>query len=547
MPYTIEAPTADPPAPAAPAAGGKYTIEPPPTPPSTIESVMHGIAKPFVGMAQTASHLGIVAPPEEIGGEPTHPPATTAEIEAQTKKFEGDYQAKRAGQKGTDWPELGGEVVGQALNPFNYLLPGVGAASALGRVTLSALSAAGSSLFNPVASDDSFWATKAKQAAGSAAVGGAVGGVAQPIASAVAPHLRQAADLLAKAGVQMTPGQLSGGLGRFLEDRVLRNFPILGYFVYGAQGRSVEDFNKALAHQVLEPIGKTIGNDIGVGNELVEHVAKQVSDAYGQVLPMMSLKPDADFQNRMLAVAQQAQMLSPAAREQFRHTVEGLFAPHLTKADMPGEEINKITSELGQMAARYRKSALASEQDLGRLFGAAKGAIEDSLERQNRPELVRALQNIRASYAMLVRMEEAAGRRVASGGVFTPADLLAAVKKQDTSTRKRDFAHGDALLQPFAEAAQEVLPSKLPESGTVQAASHVAGVTGLLHGGMPAEAVAAGAALSPAYTKPGIAALNWLFGPSRPASQGARRIVEHAYPYGAGIGSTPAAEAMGLE
>src|SRR5690606_54690 len=36
----------------------------------------------------------------------------------------------------------------------------------------------------------------------------------------------------------------------------------------------------------------------------------------------------------------------------------------------------------------------------------------------------------------------------------------------DSSLRKRGYAHGDAVMQDLTEAAQKVLPSSVPDSGT---------------------------------------------------------------------------------
>jgi hypothetical protein len=88
--------------------------------------------------------------------------------------------------------------------------------------------------------------------------------------------------------------------------------------------------------------------------------------------------------------------------------------------------------------------------------------MRQSVTRQN-PTVAKELSNINSSYAMLTRIENAANRNVESGGVFTPRDLLAAVKKGDTSARDRTFARGDALFQKWAEAANKVLPKKLQE------------------------------------------------------------------------------------
>ena len=81
-------------------------------------------------------------------------------------------------------------------------------------------------------------------------------------------------------------------------------------------------------------------------------------------------------------------------------------------------------------------------------------------------------------------------------GVFTPAQLLNAVKAMDPSRNKGAFARGDALLQDLAEPAKTVLSQSVPDSGTAGRL-----LASLIMGGAPVAAMVnpvAGAALLPA-------------------------------------------------
>jgi hypothetical protein len=64
-------------------------------------------------------------------------------------------------------------------------------------------------------------------------------------------------------------------------------------------------------------------------------------------------------------------------------------------------------------------------------------------------------------------------------GIFTPAQLEAAVRQTDRSARKGAFARGAAPMQELSGTATSVLGSKVPDSGTA-----ARGMTGaLLTGG----------------------------------------------------------------
>ena len=60
----------------------------------------------------------------------------------------------------------------------------------------------------------------------------------------------------------------------------------------------------------------------------------------------------------------------------------------------------------------------------------------------------------------------AASSVAAKDGVFTPAQLHAAVKAKDKSMDKGAFARGNALMQDLSSAGKNVLPSNIPDSGT---------------------------------------------------------------------------------
>jgi len=79
-----------------------------------------------------------------------------------------------------------------------------------------------------------------------------------------------------------------------------------------------------------------------------------------------------------------------------------------------------------------------------------------------------------------------------------PSQLLSGIRSADKSPDKLSFAKGNLPLQKYAQAAQEILPSKMPDSGTPGrlmrsgllgaglTAGTDLGTTGLLMGGLAA-------------------------------------------------------------
>jgi hypothetical protein len=140
---------------------------------------------------------------------------------------------------------------------------------------------------------------------------------------------------------------------------------------------------------------------------------------------------------------------------------------------MPGILYKRIESELNNMATNYMRSTDAAQRDMGHAISDVVKSMKGSLERNN-PWFAEKLRNINSGWAMYARMRGAAANRVTSEGVFTPGDLLSAIKRGDRSVGKGAFARGDALMQDFATAAQHVLPSRIPTSGTSERAAMMA-------------------------------------------------------------------------
>jgi hypothetical protein len=366
-----------------------------------------------------------------------------------------------------------GEVVG---NPASYFGPG----GWLAKTLMAAASGAGSEAAGQAA-EGTGWE-------GPARVAGAL--AAGPVAArAMKPQLASAQQTLADAGVtQMTPGQLSGGMLKSVEDK-LTSFPILGDFIQNARGRSIESFNRAVGNQALEPIGQKLGPRTEAGHEMVAEVERKLSGAYDKLLPKMLFVPDRPFAYDISSIMHAAESDLPRdAYAHFQRILNNKLTPDRwtqqvtmppapppgTNTLMPqpqtlftlqGDKFKQIESELTHLARRYGSSADAGQQLLGERLGDVVKAMRSNLERSN-PAFAGELSDINRGWAMYARIRDAAAARRISEGVFLPSDLLGAVKRGDKSAGKGSFAKGDALMQDFAEAGQHVLPSKVPDSGT---------------------------------------------------------------------------------
>jgi hypothetical protein len=143
------------------------------------------------------------------------------------------------------------------------------------------------------------------------------------------------------------------------------------------------------------------------------------------------------------------------------------------------------------MEARgFKANQDPDKRKLGYAIDDALDVLRDSAERNSPPGVRDRLRQINTGYAVFTRIQDAAARRLTSGGKISPTDLLAAVKKGDHTVRKGAFARGDALLQQFAEDASEVLTPVMSDSGTTERAlwlgtEAAGGLMGHAAGGIP--------------------------------------------------------------
>jgi hypothetical protein len=194
-----------------------------------------------------------------------------------------------------------------------------------------------------------------------------------------------------------------------------------------------------------------------------------------------------------------AQNLPAPQQSQFTNVLKNqVFGKLSPQGEMDGPTLKGVQSELGRISRGLTGDPSFDNQQLGQAIGEVKNIVEQSLPRNNAADAVKDLANANAAYANFVRLRAAAGSQGAMNneGIFTAAQLNNAVRGADKSAGKGATATGNALMQDFSSAGQQVLGSKYPDSGTPGRA--LAAMMG------PA---ALGQVMAPAYTAPLAAAM----------------------------------------
>lgn len=329
----------------------------------------------------------------------------------------------------------------------------------------------------------------------STALGGASPLLTSAVSRVISPKLTPDVEKLVQSGVNLTPGQIMGGTLRNIEDK-LTSVPLLGDAINYSRKKGVEEFNKAAYKQVLEPIGGKVPNI--TGREGVEAVEKQLNNAYDKILPNIVFKATPEFNANIANLRSMvSQKLDPALAKRFDYEIDNVIASKLAPQTgmMDGMAFKEAESELGQLAKQFKNSGVVSERDLGNAFAQAQAELRNALNATN-PQAKAELGNINKAWANFTRLQTA-GSKANTAEMFTPAQLAQAVRQMDTSTRKGAVARGNALMQDLSDAGVNVLPSKVPDSGTAGRLLLGGGALGGTHYVAPELAIGAGALTLP--------------------------------------------------
>jgi hypothetical protein len=206
-----------------------------------------------------------------------------------------------------------------------------------------------------------------------------------------------------------------------------------------------------------------------------------------------------------------------------------------------GETFQEMDSSMRRIFEKFNKSQDPYYNKVGEALQSAHLSLMELAERQS-PNFAKEYKLVKGAYARMKRINEAATSVGAHEGVFTPNQLLGAVRKK-TSTNK--FASGEGFNQAAIESAKDAFSKTVPDSGTplrlgVNAAAlggmGAAGVTG----GPALGAIAAYLAGAGAYTPVGQtiaqAALAGGQGVRVPIRKGLEKLAPFAALAGAGAG-----------
>lgn len=319
--------------------------------------------------------------------------------------------------------------------------------------------------------------------AGQAILGGLFGGGGAGLVSGagrmLAPNIRPEAAALREQGIPLTPGSAFGGRIQQME-QAAESLPIIGRVVSGAREQQYEKFNTAAYNKVLRSINPDLKvPDNLIGRDAYKFVEDAVQLKYNSIVPNVRIQFTPRVESSFEAIKNRysGSKLPPKLKEEFAMYVDGLKSDFNANQVLSGNRAQAIKQDLGNTANAY-STAQGSERLLADAYRDLQGLYMGLMKNQN-PKYAKELTKADTAFKDFVRVQTAMAKTRGDEGIFTPAQLEAAVRQSDKSTRKGAFARGAAPMQDLSGTATSVLGSKVPDSGTA-----ARGMTGaLLTGG----------------------------------------------------------------
>jgi hypothetical protein len=248
----------------------------------------------------------------------------------------------------------------------------------------------------------------------------------------------------------------------------------------GAREQQYEKFNTAAYNKVLRNLNPTLKvPDNAVGRDAYRFVEDAIGAQYQAVVPKLRIEYSPRVDQAFEAVKNRYAKgkLPPSLQKEFAGYVDALKSDFSANQVLPGTRAQAIKQDLGEMANSY-STAQGSERLLANAYRDLQGLYMNLMKNQN-PKYAKDLNKADTAFKDFVRVQTAMAKTRGEEGIFTPAQLEAAVRQTDRSARKGAFARGAAPMQKLSGTATSVLGSKVPDSGTA-----ARGMTGaLLTGG----------------------------------------------------------------
>ncbi len=400
------------------------------------------------------------------------------------KRFAPDQYAEAENMNGGSM--LGGEVLGAITGTGAIGKLGTGVAGRMGTLGQKLLQGGGraGNLARGVGTDVAYSAAYGAGSGDGVAESALAGGVGSLGGRAVGKVLGKGiggltrapgAQELADRGIPLTVGQNMGGMLKGIEDRAA-GYPIIGDIIGNRRLEGMQGFNQAAFNDAGQPIGAQISN---TGEQGLNDLMQATSGAYDSATAGMNVPLDAQFMPDLAQVAQQSRNLPPDLAQRFNAAMDNRVQPIAQSGQMTGETYQQGMRGLSGYKAEMTKPGF--EGDYRDALSGAQDVLKSQMMRGGGASVVEGLGKADRSYRLTKVLQDAVSRAkngTGSGEIqtFTPAQL-----NMSAAANAKKFG-GQRPFASLIDAGQQVLPSKIPDSGTAGRLAQLA-LPGFVAGG----------------------------------------------------------------
>jgi len=266
-------------------------------------------------------------------------------------------------------------------------------------------------------------------------------------------------------GIPLTAGQAMGGALKGVEDR-LSGVPVVGDAINNRRREGLAAFNLAALNEAAEPLARQttpLAANIGAtGPEGIEALRAARTVGYGNAVRGRFASIDPQYQTDYAASLTAARAI-PNTGAEVAAEIDAVAPGYFSTGSISGENAQGAIRELKGLRRSRQNDALGHRT--GEAVRGAERAMEGLFNRQApgfTADLARA-NEVQTGLKTLEAAQSNAGNQV--DALFTPAQ----VNRASIQSANRLTGQGATTNRPFYELAtraQEVLPSRVPDSGT---------------------------------------------------------------------------------
>lgn len=283
------------------------------------------------------------------------------------------------------------------------------------------------------------------------------------------------AETLVDRGIPLTTGQHLGGMAKSFEDR-LTGVPMVGDVVNARRTEGFEGLQRSLQNEAGAPIGARFD-----GGDWREALPDQFGQAYDDATAGVNVPLDDTFRNEMMEISgrQMPDDYAAAFDAVGMHRVN----PAVRSGALTGDSYQQAMRGISAAKSKASSVGVSGFEDVYRgNLSDMQASLRGQMERGGGSQVVEGLGKADKAYRMAKVIQDAQTRAAGGSlsgvpGLPAPSQFLAA------STANAKKFDGKRPFGQILDAAQQVMPSKIGDSGTAGRLAQMALPAALVGGG----------------------------------------------------------------